>query len=191
MTIENESITLENSPKRKKATGFITELVIYLILIFACIYVVPEYVLQRTVVQGESMENTLYTSESLLVEKLTKHFQNPKRYEIIVFTPHSDPDEHYVKRVIGLPGETIQIIDNDIYINDEKIPDTHHKDGNMYGNGIAKEKIKLGDNEYFVLGDNREVSLDSRDASVGPVKAEQIEGKVILRIWPLNKLGIP
>ena len=135
------------------------------------------------------MENTLHTGESLLVEKVSYRFNDPQRYDIIVFYPEGrDVDEYYVKRIFGLPGETIQITGNDIYINGEKIEDGFAKNG-MDDPGIAAEPLTLADDEYFVLGDNRMVSLDSRDPDLGPIKAEDIAGHVILRIWPLKKFG--
>ena len=165
------------------------EFAIYIILILGCVFWVPEHVIQRTVVNGESMENTLHTGESLLVEKVSYRFNDPQRYDIIVFYPEGrDVDEYYVKRIFGLPGETIQITGNDIYINGEKIEDGFAKNG-MDDPGIAAEPLTLADDEYFVLGDNRMVSLDSRDPDLGPIKAEDIAGHVILRIWPLKKFG--
>ena len=174
-----------------------------------------EHVLQRTVVKGESMENTLHTNESLLVEKVSYHFKQPSRYDIIVFYPYGkngdevpesmkdqleidttasgdqeEDSELYVKRVFGLPGEKIQIIGNDIYVNDKKIDDPYAKNAMKDGDaGVASEPITLGEDEYFVLGDNREVSLDSRE--LGPIKEKNIAGHVVLRIWPLKKFGTP
>lgn len=182
----------ENTKLRVRSTkSFLTELTVYLIMIFVCVYIVPEFVLQRTVVKGESMENTLQTGESLLVEKLTIHFKDPARYDIVIFNPkNGKEDELYVKRVIGLPGETVQIKGNDILINGNVIIDEYAKDG-MGNSGIAAEPITLKEDEFFVLGDNRFVSLDSRVASVGPVKRQQISGRAMFRIWPVNKIGKP
>ena len=99
-------------------------------------------------------------------------------------------NEYYVKRVIGLPGETVQIIGEEIYINGELLKEDYGKEP-ITNPGRAAEPITLGEDEYFVLGDNREVSLDSRYTQVGNVKRENIGGKAILRIWPLNQFGIP
>ena len=175
--------------KKRSPVSYAIEFAIYIILILGCVFWVPEHVIQRTVVNGESMENTLHTGESLLVEKVSYRFNDPQRYDIIVFYPEGrDVDEYYVKRIFGLPGETIQITGNDIYINGEKIEDGFAKNG-MDDPGIAAEPLTLADDEYFVLGDNRMVSLDSRDPDLGPIKAEDIAGHVILRIWPLKKFG--
>lgn len=190
--------TEQKKEKKKRTTlSYIIEGVIYLVLIFVCVYVVPNYVIQRTVVKGESMENTLHDKESLLVDKISYRFHDPERYDIIVFYPRGkDVEEYYVKRIYGLPGETIQIKENDIYINGKKIDDPYAKDA-MLSAGLAEEPYTLAEDEYFVLGDHRSVSLDSRTTpemqpdGPGPVKFENIAGKVVLRIWPLSKFGVP
>lgn len=192
MNEENlEEVPEEKQKKKRSPVSYVIELTVYVALILICIFWVPEHVIQRTVVNGESMENTLYTGESLLVEKVSYHFHDPERYDIIVFYPKGrDEEEYYVKRVYGLPGETVQIIDNQIYINNEVIEDEYAKN-EMDDPGIAEEPITLGEDEYFVLGDNRKVSLDSRDSDLGPIKEKNIAGRVILRIWPLKQFGVP
>ena len=151
--------------------------------------VLPRYVIQKTIVDGDSMESTLHDKDRLLLDKVTYHLKNPDRFDIIVFYPYGkDVDEYYVKRVIGLPGETIQIIGENIYINGTRLEEHYGKDPITDG-GIAEEPITLGDDEFFLLGDNREISLDSRFEDVGPVHRDMIAGRAILRIWPLNKFG--
>lgn len=175
-------------PKKRSVVSYVIEVAIYIALILLCIFWVPEHVVQRTVVSGESMENTLHDGESLLVNKIA---YEPSRYDIVVFYPLGrEEDEYYVKRIYGMPGETIQIKGNDIYINNEIIEDKYAKNV-MDDAGIAEEPLKLGEDEYFVLGDNRQVSKDSRVEEVGPVKKENIAGHVVLRIWPLSKFGTP
>lgn len=195
MNPENEE---ENKEKKKRSPlSYLIEGLIYIALIITCVYIVPNYVVQRTVVSGDSMQDTLQDDESLLVDKISYRFTDPKRYDIIVFYPKGrDVEEYYVKRIYGLPGETIQIKGDDIYINGSKIDDPYAKDS-MDSAGIAKEPYTLADDEYFVLGDHRSVSIDSRITpddpleGPGPVKFENIAGKVFLRIWPLKKFGIP
>ncbi|MDY3909217.1 MAG: signal peptidase I [Eubacterium sp.] len=195
MNPENEE---ENKEKKKRSPlSYLIEGLIYIALIITCVYIVPNYVVQRTVVSGDSMQDTLQNDESLLVDKISYRFTDPKRYDIIVFYPKGrDVEEYYVKRIYGLPGETIQIKGDDIYINGSKIDDPYAKDS-MDSAGIAKEPYTLADDEYFVLGDHRSVSIDSRITpddpleGPGPVKFENIAGKVFLRIWPLKKFGIP
>lgn len=200
----NEEFNTENSQednisekKKPSKLKYLIEGLIYIALIVICVYVVPNYVIQRTIVSGESMEDTLHDAESLLIDKISYRFSDPKRYDIIVFYPKGrDVNEYYVKRIYGLPGETIQIKGDDIYINNEKIEDPYAKDAMSTG-GIAEEPFTLAEDEYFVLGDHRSLSQDSRftpedDVNApGPVKFKNIAGKVILRIWPLNKFGVP
>ncbi len=183
-----EETSRKKEPKKRSAVSYIIEFAIYIALILLCVFWVPEHVVQRTVVSGESMENTLHDGESLLVNKIA---YEPSRYDIVVFYPLGrEEDEYYVKRIYGLPGETIQIKGKDIYINNQIIEDKFAKNA-MDDAGIAEEPLKLGEDEYFVLGDNRRVSKDSRDSEVGPVKKENIAGHVVLRIWPLSMFGTP
>lgn len=213
-TEENEEEPTKEKKKRSKLSIGI-EIGIYVLLLFICIYVVPTYVVQRTSVSGESMEDTLHNKESLLINKISYKFHDPERYDIIVFYPKGkevDDSEFYIKRVYGLPGETIQIRNNTIYINGQPVDDPYAKNA-MDDEGLAAKPYTLKEDEFFVLGDNREVSLDSRKIpnkdrkkyadmysdeeldmicepdAPGPVKRERIEGKAFLRIWPLSKFG--
>lgn len=179
----------EEVPAGRKIRNNIIELCIYIAIIVICVAFVPKYVLQRTIVSGKSMMDTLHNGENLLVEKVSYHFTDPDRFDVIVFYPHGrDSSDYYIKRVIGLPGETVQIKGEDIYIDGKKLEEDFGKDPIM-DSGIAEDPVKLGDDEFFVLGDNRTVSEDSRYEAVGPVKRENIEGKAILRIYPLSEFG--
>lgn len=190
---ENESQDSEKDEKEmtkgQKIRNALVELAIYAVIIVLCISFVPKYVIQRTIVDGYSMENTLQDEDNLLVEKVSYHFTDPKRFDVIVFYPHGKENkDYYIKRVIGLPGETIQIIGDTIYIDGKVLEEDFGKDP-MTKSGIAQEPLKLGDDEFFVLGDNRAVSEDSRYPEVGPVSKDKIAGKAILRIYPLSKFG--
>jgi len=145
---------------------------------------------QRTVVDGESMEDTLYHNDNLIVDKISYRFHEPERFDVIVFPAHYDSKTYLVKRVIGLPGETVYIDgEGNIYIDDELLEEDYGKEVMLSG-GIAQASITLGEDEYFVLGDNRNHSLDSRDHMVGNIQREDIIGKAWVRIYPLDKISV-
>ncbi|WP_323163541.1 signal peptidase I [Variimorphobacter saccharofermentans] len=180
----------ENAKEKKSnMAGIVYDLIFYAMLIFICVYIVPNFVLQRTIVDGSSMADTLLNGEQLYVEKLSYRFDALDRFDIIVFYPYGrDNEEYYVKRIIGLPGETVQIIDSKIYINGEILEENYGKEP-IEDPGRAAQPITLADDEYFVMGDNRNVSKDSRTEEVGNVKKENIGGRAILRILPLKRFG--
>ncbi len=175
---------------KNKRLKWIKELLIYVAIIVFCATLFPKYVIRRTQVDGNSMETTLQDKDDLIVEKVTYHFKDPDRFDIITFYPKGrNAKEYYIKRVIGLPGETIQIIGDTIYINGNVLKEYYGLEPMLSG-GIAKEPIKLGKDEFFVLGDNRNESRDSRDGeSVGVVKKKNIDGHAILRIYPFSRVG--
>ena len=111
--------------------------------------------------------------DHIFFEKISYRFEDPKRYDVIIFYPYVDSDSLYIKRVIGLPGEKVRIQDNVIYINDKAI-DYNYSDCDFIEPGIAATDVLLGKDEYFVLGDNTDVSLDSRDGKVGTIKRSSV-----------------
>ena len=148
------------------------------------VFLIVKFVAVRTEVIGPSMQPTLYSDDDLIVEKLSYRFGEPKRFDIIVFPFQYGEKVYYIKRIIGLPGETIQIDETGtIYINGEVLEEHYGKE-TIQNPGIAAEPILLGKNEYFVLGDNRNDSSDSRDPSVGNIYRKDIVGKAWLRFWP-------
>ena len=163
--------------------------VFYIAFVLVLTWVIITFVGQRTRVDGRSMMNTLHDGDNLIVEKLSYRFSDPKRFDIIVFPPIGKK-EYYIKRIIGLPGETVQIDENgNIYINGELLEENYGAE-TIQNPGRAAKPITLGDDEYFVMGDNRNNSKDSRSEEVGNVKRSQIIGRAWLRIWPLNKFGL-
>ena len=163
--------------------------VFYIAFVLVLTWVIITFVGQRTRVDGRSMMNTLHDGDNLIVEKLSYRFSDPKRFDIIVFPP-TGKKEYYIKRIIGLPGETVQVKDGYVYINGEKLESDIYGKEVMQSAGIAAEPITLGDDEYFVLGDNRNNSRDGRYPEVGNIKRSDITGRAFLRIWPLNKFGL-
>lgn len=163
--------------------------VFYIGFVLVLTWFIITFVGQRTVVDGRSMNATLNDGDNLIVEKLSYRFGDPKRFDIIVFPPQGAPNEHYIKRIIGLPGETVQIDDEgNIYIDGEILEEDYGLE-TIQNPGRASEPITLGDDEYFVLGDNRNNSTDSRMEKVGNVKRDTITGRAWLRIWPLSDIG--
>lgn len=165
---------------------------IYLLCVLGAVWLVITFVGQRTEVEGASMENTLHNGDNLIVDKLSYRFHDPERFDIIVFPFQFQDNTYYIKRIIGLPGETVQIMDDgSIYINGEKLEENYGMEVIKPETiGRAAEPIELGDDEYFVMGDNRNNSSDSRTDMVGNIKRENIIGKVWLRIWPVSDFGV-
>ncbi len=162
---------------------------LYLLIVLCATLLLITYVGQRTEVLGESMETTLSDGDNLIVDKISYRFNDPKRFDIIVFPPKYQPDKLYIKRIIGLPGETVQIDENGIiYINGEVLPENYGREVIKPDKvGIASQPILLGEDEYFVMGDNRNNSTDSRSEVVGNIHRDEIVGRAWLRIWPLSE----
>ena len=172
--------------------GIIKELLAWLAMIavvVAATYLVVTFVGQRTQVSGESMETTLSDGDHLIVDKISYRFRDPERYDIVVFPYRLEENTYYIKRIIGLPGETVQIVDGYVCINGVQL-DEHYGNEIMEKPGIAAEPVTLGEDEYFVLGDNRNNSQDSRTASVGVIHRDEILSRAWVRIWPLSDFGV-
>ena len=177
---KDENQELDKKKVEEKEFSWIREIVstgLYLLVVVALTFLFVQYVGQRTHVNGDSMNNTLENGDNLIVDKISYRFKDPERFDIIVFPYQYQEDTYYIKRIIGLPGETVQIEDGAIYIDGEVLEESYGKEV-MYNAGIASQPIELGEDEYFVLGDNRENSEDSRMADVGMVKRSYIYGKV-------------
>lgn len=164
----------------------------YLLGVLCLTWLVITFVGQRTEVDGESMEPMLSNGDNLIVDKISYRFRDPQRFDIIVFPFQYKENTYYIKRIIGLPGETVQIdIQGNIYIDGEVLTENYGREIIRQDTvGIAVNPITLGEDEYFVLGDNRNNSSDSRMDVVGNIKREDIIGRAWVHIWPLNKFGI-
>ena len=163
--------------------------IVYIIIIVALAWVIITFVGQRTQVSGHSMETTLSHGDQLIVDKISYRFRAPNRYDIVVFPYQYEENTYYIKRIIGLPGETVQIVDGYVYIDGQQL-DEHYGNEVMLDPGIAEEPVTLGDDEYFVLGDNRNNSQDSRAANVGVIHRKDLLGRAWIRIWPLSEFGV-
>ena len=158
-------------------------------MIVALTFLMIRYVGQRTRVDGSSMENTLTNGDNLIVDKISYRFHEPERFDIIVFPYQYKEDTYFIKRIIGMPGETVQITDKgEILINGEELVESYGREV-IKDPGLASDPITLGEDEYFVMGDNRNYSKDSRFPDVGNIKRADIIGKAWLRIYPFDKIG--
>ena len=176
--------------KMNKVLKEILSTSVYLLVVLLITYLIVNFVGQRTEVVGSSMESTLSDGDNLIVDKITYRFREPERYDIIVFPFQYAENTYYIKRIIGMPGETVRIDeDGVIYINDKELTEFHGKEI-IADPGIARVGITLGKDEYFVLGDNRNNSTDSRDPSVGNIRKKDILGRAWLRIWPLHEFEL-
>lgn len=176
----------------KKLLSFIFDIVKMVVVSLAIIIPVRYFLVQPFYVKGASMEPNFHENEYLMVDEISYRFKTPQRGDVVVFRYPKDPQEYYIKRLIGLPGETVEIKDGSVYITEEsgltsKVEETYLP---SYSNTVAltEEPVKLAEDEYYVMGDNRNGSKDSR--SFGPVKRSFVIGRVFLRGWPVNEFGL-
>ena len=181
----------ENTPEGtgKRIGKEILSFVLYFVIVIAAMLLIIHYVGQRTEVSGSSMENTLSDGDNLIVDKISYRFHDPERYDIIIFPYKYEEDTYYIKRIIGLPGEHVRIDDSgNIYINGKVLKESYGREV-IQDPGIARDEITLGEDEYFVLGDNRNNSEDSRFTQVGVIHRDDIVGRAWLRIYPFDRIG--
>ena len=155
----------------KEIVSWGTHIFVAIFLAFILVF----FVGMRTSVIGVSMENTLYSGQQVLVNRLSYLVFGPKEGDIIVFTPNGSRNTHfYVKRVVAVPGDTVSIKDGKLYVNKENVDYGYDK---IMDAGILENELTLEAGEYFVMGDNCNNSEDSRSGNIGPVSKEMIEGK--------------
>ena len=162
-------------------------MVVYFLVVVAVMVFVVKFIGQRTVVIGDSMQTTLSDGDNLITDKITYRFRDPKRFDIVVFPFKENTSKLLIKRIIGMPGETVQIKNGKVYINGYELQENYGI-AVMNDAGLASEPILLGEDEYFVLGDNRNNSQDSRFSSVGNVSRSDLIGRAWVRLWPLDKI---
>lgn len=193
---KKETDRKENKKEEKMTKKEWIRFILLLVIVYISAgYVVPTFAADKAIVDGESMEMNYYDGDSVIADKLVYKMTGLDRFDVILLYPYGRvtddtpvgfvqrefmgvEEDCYIKRVIGLPGETVQIVGSDILINGEVLEESYGKDP-ISRAGVASEPITLEENEYFVLGDNRTVSEDSR--TFGPVSSENICGRVILR----------
>lgn len=193
---EDKSEDSDTSKKKKKRGrkerdphyNIVKELlttIIYMGGVILLVFILHTYVGQKVVVDGSSMNPTLENGDNLWVDKLRYKVTDPQRFDVIVFPYRKGSDILFIKRIIGLPGETVEIKDGKIFINGELLVEN-------YGNAPMLDDYSrdvLAHDEYFVLGDNRNNSNDSRKSDVGHIKRENIMGKAVIRLTPFDKFG--
>lgn len=173
---------------------FIIEIIKVVIISLAIIIPVRYFLIQPFYVKGASMEPNFHDHEYLIIDEISYRLNSPERGDIIIFRYPKDPSQYFIKRIIGLPGETIKIKDNKIYIKNDGLADFIELDESEYLPGdigtfnYGRSEYVLETDEFFVMGDNREQSLDSR--RFGPVDQRLIIGKAWIRGWPFDKVTI-
>ncbi len=166
------------------------------VIVISLIIILPirYFIIQPFYVKGASMEPTFHDHEYLIIDEISYRFHKPQRGEVIVFRYPQNPQEYFIKRVIGLPGETIEMIDGEIFVFNSENPSGFKIDEGTYLSesvktyGLVDEAVVLSEDEYFVLGDNRYASKDSR--TFGPLNGSFITGKVLLRGWPFSRFTL-
>ena len=175
-------------PTATAITLFILEVLQIIIISSAIIIPIRYYLIQPFYVKGASMEPSFYDQEYLIIDELSFRFREPHRGETVVFRYPKDPDEYFIKRVVAIPGETVEVNNGTVKIYNDENPnglllDESYLEGERT---FGKKRVTLSANEYYVLGDNRDESLDSR--SFGPIKEEHLIGRVWVRGLPLNRI---
>ena len=174
-----------NLPLVREVLSWIVEIVV----LIGLAYVLVSFFGIRTNVVGQAMEQTLENDDDILVNKFAYIISKPKQGDVIVFLPNGNKKSHYyVRGVVAVPGDTVQIKDGALYVNDELYKESTDV-ASMEDAGIASDAIKLEKDEYFVLGDNRNNSEDSRYANIGNVKRDYIIGKAWFRFSGFGSFG--
>ena len=191
---------IENQPSRK---GFLAGMISQLLFIWdflkivliAVVIIIPirYFVFQPFIVSGASMEPNFHNGQYLIIDELSYYLSEPKRGQVVVMRYPRDRQQYFIKRVIGLPGEKIEIDSGHVLINGQALTEFYLESQNLtfpHSEGVVstKKSLTLGANQYFMMGDNRGASSDSRDW--GPLDRKDMVGKVLLRVLPVNQLQI-
>lgn len=179
-------MTEEKEKKENKVLKFFKELIPYVIIIVVVLFV-KTYIISPIQVNGVSMTSTLHNGDIMLLNKLQYKRNGVDRFDIVVIKSHGT---HIIKRVIGLPGDTIEVADNTLYINNKKYKETYLDKKTVTEDFTLEELLgekKVPNGKYFVMGDNRKDSLDSR--MIGFIEEKDIEGIASFTIFPFNRIG--
>ena len=185
---EKEAEEKEAATKSQSVMKEIWDWVKTIVVAIVCAVFITQFVIVNARVPSASMETTIMTGDRLIANRLSYKFSDPKRYDIVVFKFPDDESVLYIKRIIGLPGEKVTIRDNQVYINDSTTPlDTSFLHEPMV---TEDDTYYVPDDSYFMMGDNRNNSADSRFWNNKYVKRDKIEGKAVFRYFPFNSMGL-
>lgn len=186
---ENQIKTENGKNKKMSWKEFFKEVVIFLLIAFGIVLPFRIYIAEPYLVDGSSMDPTFKTADYLIVNKILYRYKEPLRNSVVVFRYPNNPQKSFIKRVIGLPGETIEVKDDTVIIKNKEHPEGFQID-QSYVIHTAPGTINrtLAEDEYFVMGDNRRESFDSR--SWGPLQKKYVLGEPLIRLWPLNKIEL-
>jgi signal peptidase I len=192
-TAETEELEKQLADNFEDKPNLFVETIRLILIALAIVLPIRIFIVAPFIVDGTSMEPNYHNGEYLLVDEISYRLQPPQRGDVVVFHPPDAADVYYIKRIVGLPGETIQITDGQIVISNHANPQGIflNESGYLIGaSASASEftKVTLKENEYFVIGDNRDNSRDSR--RIGPVSKDHFKGKAMLRVFPFNKFLI-
>ncbi len=183
---ENIEKVEDKKPIDKKSV--IKDYAITFLIFIAVFAFIRIFIGEPVITNGESMSPTLVHGDVILVEKVSYLFSNPDHGDVIVFPYPADPSKSYIKRVIGCPGDVVDIVENDFYVNDMLVEDDFALQNIPLGD--TEFPVTVGENQYFVLGDNRAVSHDSRHSEVGLINEDDILGRGFVVFYPLNRIKI-
>ncbi|MFW0862133.1 MAG: signal peptidase I [Candidatus Komeilibacteria bacterium] len=193
MSEELDNLDLEED-KTESFKDFVFEMIKVLVVSLIIIVPIRAYVVQPFYVDGASMEPNFHDGEYLIVDEISYRFKDPQRGDIVIFHPPDNPKVYYIKRIIGMPNEVVDIKNGEIKIYENDSPDplivdeSKYLTKDYYLRPSEKYHVKLGEGEYYLMGDNRPNSLDSR--RLGPISELHIKGKVALRAFPFDKFTV-
>jgi signal peptidase I len=186
---ENENKKKTGKPKERKFKDYIKYIILDILIAAVVSVLLITYVASAYKIEGNSMQTALNDQERVIITKLGVKDGNIDRFDIVVLYKPDDPKKSIIKRVIGLPEEIIEIRKGDVYINNKKLDEPYLKKNpkDLMYRSITMKPLLIGKSHYFVIGDNRPVSQDSR--TFGPVPAKYIYGKTLFRYWPFSRFG--
>ncbi|MDP2586837.1 MAG: signal peptidase I [Candidatus Komeilibacteria bacterium] len=194
---DDQQTTLGQEPNLEPSSSghgfkeYFFEIVKIIVFSLAIIIPVRMFVVQPFIVEGDSMVPNFHDGEYLIVDEISYRFKTPQRGDVVIFHPPLSPNVYYIKRIIGLPAETVELKDGKIFIYNNEFPQGQVIDesGYLTQNQVNEEsRVLLTDEQYYVVGDNRANSLDSR--RIGPITTANIKGKALLRAFPFNKFTL-